>query len=52
MLGRSELHFTFSAQLRRMVLIFTDFPTGSGSQPYALLNLCISEVSLSKLEKF
>ena len=31
-----------------MALIFTDFPTGSGSQPCALLE----ETSLSKLEKF
>ena len=24
----------------RMALIFTDFPTGSGSQPWALLEIC------------
>ena len=37
----------------RMALIFTDFPTGSGSQPCAVFgNLRIPNSFLSKLEKF
>ena len=40
---------TFQVKLR-MALIFTDLPTGSGSAPCAVLEICkISEASLSQL---
>ena len=37
-LGRAELRWNFSSI--RISLIFTDFPTGSGYQPCAILEIC------------
>ena len=39
MLMRAELGLIFPVNLRK-VLIFTDFPTGSGSKICALLKIC------------
>ena len=42
-LGTAELYGNFSSLLK-VALIFTDFPTGSGSLPCVLLEICWNNI--------